>query len=462
MSSPTIERPSPGEIPPAERLIPRFTESDPHGRSGMNERVARGEGPSVSRQRMLLIDHRTFALMRDAGPVLRECVDDMVERFYARVRDVPFLVDIVSKHSTIDRLSSSLRTYILDFIETDLGPQHVAARNRISVIHDRINLPIEVYIFQFQAIREVWTEAVLAATRGRRASLKQPAADYIAAFDKMLNFDAGLVTQFFMRARQDRVEQVLEEVREQQDATQRVARELNDLAGQLAAAAQESSAAIQEMSATAEQVANEVGQASLETTAANGKVNDGLAAVQDADSAVGHVREASSKVASAAGDLDEASDRIAQIAGILEQTAKQINLLALNAAIEAARAGEAGRGFAVVADQVRALAVETSQHLVEAEGAVRAMQGSVAQVRSAGESAGEQVRALEEATGSVRGRFSEIAEAFGRSDQALTTIAAASQEVAAGAGETGRASTEVARLAEDVKAVADGLIFTKS
>ena len=82
---------------------------------------------------------------------------------------------------------------------------------------------------------------------------------------------------------------------------------------------QQSSAAIQEMSATAEQVANEVGQASEQTSAANGRVQEGLSAVEDAETAVGHVRNASQAVASAAVDLDEASDRIAQIAGILER-----------------------------------------------------------------------------------------------------------------------------------------------
>jgi len=436
--------------PPAAHAAPASAHGDPG---------AAAPEPPVDRIGMLRIDADTFAVMREAGPVLRECVDEMVERFYARVGDTPSLVEIVSRNSSIERLSGTLRQYILDFLTTDLGPEHVAARNRISAIHDRINLPVEVYIFQFQAIREVWTQTVLLATRGFRPRLRRPAHEYIAAFDKMLTFDAGLVTQVFMHARQERVERALQDVREQQDATGRVARELNDLAGQLAAAAQQSSAAIQEMSATAEQVAGEVGQASQQTSAANGRVQEGLSAVEDADAAVSHVRDASREVAGAAGDLDEASGRIARIAGILEQTAKQINLLALNAAIEAARAGEAGRGFAVVADQVRVLAEATSQHLVEAEGAVRAMQGSVAQVRSAGESAAAQVEALEDATDTVRGRFTEIAEAFGTSDRALTTIAAASQQVAAGAGETGRASSEVAKLAEDVKAVADGLSF---
>lgn len=63
-------------------------------------------------------------------------------------------------------------------------------------------------------------------------------------------------------------------------------------------------------------------------------------------------------------------ENIKIMADTIASIAEQTNLLALNAAIEAARAGEQGKGFAVVAEEVRQLAEQSSDAVVNIQNTI--------------------------------------------------------------------------------------------
>ena len=67
-------------------------------------------------------------------------------------------------------------------------------------------------------------------------------------------------------------------------------------------------------------------------------------------------------------------DSIKVMADTIGSIADQTNLLALNAAIEAARAGDQGKGFAVVAEEVRKLAEESSQAVINIKDTISKVQ----------------------------------------------------------------------------------------
>jgi methyl-accepting chemotaxis protein len=76
-----------------------------------------------------------------------------------------------------------------------------------------------------------------------------------------------------------------------------------------------------------------------------------------------------SSVKSTSNNINELDKRIDNINVILEsivEISDQTNLLALNAAIEAARAGEYGKGFAVVAEEIRNLADQSKNSIINA------------------------------------------------------------------------------------------------
>ncbi|SDL33101.1 methyl-accepting chemotaxis protein [Natronincola ferrireducens] len=62
---------------------------------------------------------------------------------------------------------------------------------------------------------------------------------------------------------------------------------------------------------------------------------------------------------------NQSAEKIEEASTIIHSIADQTNLLALNAAIEAARSGEQGRGFAVVAEEIRKLAEQSNNFIVE-------------------------------------------------------------------------------------------------
>jgi len=65
--------------------------------------------------------------------------------------------------------------------------------------------------------------------------------------------------------------------------------------------------------------------------------------------------------------LTKRADSVKDILSVISDIANKTNLLALNAAIEAARSGEHGKGFAVVAEEVRRLAEQSQESLVNIE-----------------------------------------------------------------------------------------------
>ncbi|WP_342537499.1 methyl-accepting chemotaxis protein [Sporosarcina sp. FSL K6-3508] len=92
------------------------------------------------------------------------------------------------------------------------------------------------------------------------------------------------------------------------------------------------------------------------------------------------IRTGSQEVGDTIQNLVESTTKIQDITGSIAGIAAQTNLLALNASIEAARAGEHGKGFAVVAEEVRKLAEQSNQEVLEVEKLVQDISERIQQV----------------------------------------------------------------------------------
>lgn len=113
-------------------------------------------------------------------------------------------------------------------------------------------------------------------------------------------------------------------------------------------------------------------------------------------------------------NLVSSATKIQTITTSIATITSQTNLLALNASIEAARAGEHGKGFAVVAEEVRKLAEQSNQEVLQVEQLIGDIMQHVQQVMT---STNDNTQYIEKGTETVR----LTAQALGNISTAVAT-----------------------------------------
>lgn len=290
------------------------------------------------------------------------------------------------------------------------------------------------------------------------------------------------------RAEQE-VRDQLERERERQEAEERKAVLLDEVARQfertvgevvdrVASASSELNTTASRMATSAEEASRRTSEVAASMEEANAGATSAAAASDEFALSITEIsRQAasSSKLArlatTATGEADEtisalsaSAEQVGQIVELIQTIAQRTNLLALNASIEAARGGEAGRGFAVVASEVKELAMQTSRATEQVAEQIRAMQDTTGASVSALRSIASQVEKLETTAVSIASAVDQQSVAGQDLARSIDLAARGTEQVAGHIEDvrqlslsTGAAASQVLTSASDLEEQASHL-----
>lgn len=239
------------------------------------------------------------------------------------------------------------------------------------------------------------------------------------------------------------------------------ASQLAESAQSLAEGATEQAGAVEELQSTIEDVLKNVEQNDKDS-------KDALNIANEVRNQADHSSKEMSDMTSAMKRISDTSTEIGNIIGEIEDIASQTNLLSLNASIEAARAGEAGKGFAVVADQIRKLAEDSAQSVVNTRNLI---ESSIAEITNGNSIAQRTAAALEQVTegvNTISEKIQQTSEASSLQAESMRQIGLGIEQIStvvqtnsASAEETSATSEELSAQADMVKSQVGKFVLRK-
>lgn len=287
-------------------------------------------------------------------PYVKNGIEEIVSVFYQQVLAVPTLRQIIEERTSIERLKKTLNTYIISMFDGEFNAATIEQKMKLAQMHFKIGLEPKWYMGTFQQIQEVIIQLI-----NKEMPTNELREKTMLTVSKLINFEMQIVLEEYekenYKLRQKQYEIVKSELKSK----------ISSISEDLASLTEETSTSIEQVDESTNGIRKNIKANVLSVNQIQMDATDGNAMVDKLESQMKFIAQSTNHMVDMIDELKVSSNEISSIINLVKQIAEQTNLLAINASIEAARAGIHGNGFAVVAQEVRKLAEQSKNSVLE-------------------------------------------------------------------------------------------------
>ena len=402
--------------------------------------------PSIRKQiDMLNLTELDLQYLKAFKPYVEENINCIVDRFYDIIGNERSLTDIISRHSSVEKLKITLRRHIIEMFNGTIDEEFFQRRISIAKVHVHIGLKTHWYICAFQDLTISFIIMVEQCVEHPTDQFKT-----IRAISKISNFEQQLVVEAF----ENTVEQLKLKVEKEKEE---VERKIVASSEGLAAISQETNASFHLLNAQSDEIMQLAKKSLRVSTLAENQALEGRERLRNQSLNMNNIIHSLSEITDNIEQLADMSKEMEGIMSVVTNIANQTNLLALNAAIEAARAGEAGKGFSVVADEVRKLSEQTKESVTAVGELLKTTNDRTDKLVHSLGNIQDEVASGEENMEQTEGQFNKILEAMteaksqnDRMEKEVQSVSGVLNELALAFNEVTNSADKLANVAQDL------------